>query len=134
MTPVLFGNTPRGYRTHGEYLDEAIRRTRGRCVRRTPPWGISDARVEAILAAAHPDNAGMIKRGCALGRWYINKGFSVVRLDAEAPSGYGVLYKHDGVWYWYRADAEFVRNLSIPYLKVDKIREDFPELFEEVKS
>ena len=112
MTPVLFGNTPRGYRTHGEYLDEAIRRTRGRCVRRTPPWGISDARVEAILAAAHPDNAGMIK----------------------APSGYGVLYKHDGVWYWYRADAEFVRNLSIPYLKVDKIREDFPELFEEGKS
>jgi len=126
-----------GFRTHGEYIYGHIHRPPSggaRCIRRTPPWGISDARAAEILAAAHPDNAAMVSAGRDPDRWYINKGFSVVRLDSEGPLPYGVLYHHDGRWVWFRANAAWVRALSSLVLPRCKVREDFPEVFEGVAS
>lgn len=124
-----------GYRTHGEYVYDFIHRTPAPgdvCVRRTPPSGISDARAAEILAAAHPDNAAEVAAGRLPGRWYVNKCFSVVRLGEERELPYGVLYKHDGRWVWFRANAAWVKSLSpSAAVKGCKIREDFPEVFEE---
>lgn len=123
------------YRTHGEYIYDHIHRLSvdgARCVRRTPPWGVSNTRASEILAAASPYNAAMIADGRNPDRWYINKGFSVVRLDSEGPLPYGVLYHHDGRWVWFRANAAWVRALSSLVLPRCKVREDFPEVFEGV--
>lgn len=118
-------------RTHGAYLNDAIRRRVGQCVRRTPPGGLSNERAGQLLALGHPKNAAWLQQGYPLEQYYTNKSFTVVRLGLEGPLCYGVVYRHDWRWYWYRADAAFVRGLAISTFNRDPIREDFPEVFEE---
>lgn len=126
-----------GYRTHGEYIYDYLHRPEpppgAVCVRRTPPGGLSDARAAEILAAAHPDNAAMVSAGRAPARWYTNKCFSVMYLGCCGDLPYGVLYRHDTKWLWFRANAAWVRSLTSLGIKRCKVREDFPEVFEETR-
>lgn len=120
--------------THGEYIYDHLRTycadtgdLRG-CVRRTPPQGMSGERAAQILRHL-PRAAADLDAGRRVDRDYVNKGFTVVRVSDAGAYPFGILYLHDGAWKWFRATENFVRSLSVFYIKNCPVRADFPELF-----